>query len=423
MNIVINDISHQLEKHTVFTKSDLNELKKSITDMFEIYIIDNILDMYSPTFDTKLTNYIYDIHINQLMPIYKNTVKYRVAFKLKSLIRTIKNKLYTKVVPPRSYKCSFVRNILVNNAHLTKKIVFLQNLPLPAQRTDEWYVYRHNLLTASSIWKTFGTQASQNQLIYEKCLPITIYKNAPIDSPLHWGQKYEPVSVEFYKQLYNTEISDFGCIRHPQYSFIGASPDGIITDISNPRYGRMLEIKNIVNREINGIPKLEYWIQMQLQMETCDLNECDFLETKFVEYESEEQFLNDGSFTQSADDKKLKGIMILFSYDGRLHYEYAPLYITSENFTIWEQNMLNKNQTGEWIRTIFWKLEKYSNVLVLRNKVWFQEALSKIRDIWNIIEHERETGYAHRAPKKRKSANTNLVVNKCYITVDPENTR
>ena len=140
-----------------------------------------------------------------------------------------------------------------------------------------------------------------------------MYKNASIDSPLHWGQKYEPISIEFYKKLYNTEITDFGCIKHPQYPFIGASPDGINTDPTNLRYGRMLEIKNIVNREINGIPKTEYWIQMQLQMETCDLNECDFLETKFVEYESYNDFIQDGNFTHTNDGKS-KGIMILFNY-------------------------------------------------------------------------------------------------------------
>ena len=44
---------------------------------------------------------------------------------------------------------------------------------------------------------------------------------------------------------------------------LGASPDGINTDKTSQLYGRMLEIKNIVNREINGIPKSEYWIQMQ----------------------------------------------------------------------------------------------------------------------------------------------------------------
>ena len=46
----------------------------------------------------------------------------------------------------------------------------------------------------------------------------------------------------------------------------------------------MLEVKNIYNREIRGIPKEEYWIQMQIQMETCDLDICDFLETRFLEY-------------------------------------------------------------------------------------------------------------------------------------------
>ena len=34
---------------------------------------------------------------------------------------------------------------------------------------------------------------------------------------------------------------------------------------------------------------------MQPQMETCELNECDFLETRFKEYESEEEFLVDGT--------------------------------------------------------------------------------------------------------------------------------
>ena len=58
----------------------------------------------------------------------------------------------------------------------------------------------------------------------------------------------------------------------------------------------MLEIKNPTSREITGIPKEDYWIQMQLQMETCNLNECDFLETVFKEYETEEEFMADGTF-------------------------------------------------------------------------------------------------------------------------------
>ena len=67
----------------------------------------------------------------------------------------------------------------------------------------------------------------------------------------------------------------------------------------------------IVNRKITGIPKEEYWIQMQLQMETCNLNECDFLETRFCEYESKEEFEKDGTFTTSLDGKP-KGIIMYY---------------------------------------------------------------------------------------------------------------
>ena len=106
----------------------------------------------------------------------------------------------------RSYKKTFIRKIY-NKCDIDTKINYVKNIPQPEQRTPEWYLFRHNLLTASSIWKVFGTQSSQNQLIYEKCQPFNIEKfNNPspisLTSPLHWGQKYEPVSVEYYEKLY-----------------------------------------------------------------------------------------------------------------------------------------------------------------------------------------------------------------------------
>ena len=62
--------------------------------------------------------------------------------------------------------------------------------------------------------------------------------------------KYEPLSVLLYEYLYETTISDFGCIQHDKHKFLGASPDGINTKPNNFLYGRMLEIKNIVNQGI-----------------------------------------------------------------------------------------------------------------------------------------------------------------------------
>ena len=149
-------------------------------------------------------------------------------------------------------------------------------------------------------------------------------------------------------------------------------------------------------------------------METCDLNECDFLETKFVEYENYQDFINDGTFTYN-EDNKLKGIMLLFNNYGNTFYEYAPLYISEERYLDWENKMFEKNKDYEWIRTIYWKLEKLSNVLVLRNKLWFNAALPKFKEFWETIEKERITGYEHRAPKKRSYSQT--APGKCLINV------
>jgi hypothetical protein len=206
-----------------------------------------------------------------------------------------------------------------------------------------------------------------------------------------------------YEYLFDTTIEEFGCIKHPRYDFLGASPDGININENSNRFGRLLEIKNIVNREISGIPKTEYWVQMQLQMEVCNLNECDFLETRFKEYENEELFLSDGDFN-SSNDKLDKGIIMYFSQkNGVPKYIYKPLTMNKEDFDIWEVEMMNYYQEKDltWIRNIYWKLEELSCVLVLRNKLWFDCVIYDIRNFWNIIIHERENGFEHRKAKKR----------------------
>jgi hypothetical protein len=131
---------------------------------------------------------------------------------------------------------------------------------------------------------------------------------------MSWGQKYEYVTTCLYEEKNQTTISSFGCIEHPTYTFLAASPDGIVTGPNN--YGRMIEVKNVVSREITGIPKKDYYIQMQLQMEVCDLAECDFVETKFVEYDTEHEYF--------ADETSEKGIMIVFVENEGFVYDYMP---------------------------------------------------------------------------------------------------
>jgi putative phage-type endonuclease len=321
------------------------------------------------------------------------------------------NIYFSKYYPQRSYENTFIRKA-PNYESMKNKVRYIENIPQPEQRTVEWYIFRNNLITASSAWKAFKSQSTINQLIVEKCKPIDVskYDYVNTNTPMHHGNKYEDVSIMFYENMYDTKIKDYGCIKHQKYSFLGASPDGINVKEDSPLYGRMLEIKNPTTREINGIPKEDYWIQMQLQMETCNLNECDFLETVFKEYECEADFVNDGDFTYSNDDE-LKGIIIYFMKDGKPHYEYMPLYLSKREFDLWEESIMEKNKQLTWVKHIYWRLEEYSCILVLRNKLWFDNAISKIEEVWNIIEKERVDGYEHRLPKKqsRVSRSNSLV--------------
>ena len=323
---------------------------------------------------------------------------------------------YEELYTYRSYSHCDISFDNDNKENITKKLSYLSSIEQPQQRTPEWYAFRNTLITASNAYKIFESPAQQNSLIYEKCNistntnePSPLYSHVNTESPLHWGQKYEPLSVMFYEYLYHTKVGEYGCIRHSQYSFIGASPDGINNDPSTPRYGRMLEIKNIVNREITGIPKKEYWIQMQLQMETCDLDECDFLETRFVEYENEILFLRDSDcsiFTSIRGERK--GTILYFSNQvtGFPLYIYMPLELSPFEYEKWSEDMientLKQNPDLIWIRQIYWKLDEYSCILVKRNKKWFADVLPFIRNFWKIVEKERITGYEHRAPNKRQ---------------------
>jgi len=285
---------------------------------------------------------------------------------------------------------------------IDKQLIDLKNRYQPPQKSDEWYKYRHQLITASSAWKILDSQSNQNSYIYSKCTPLCLekFKTVNINSPFHWGNKYEPVSVLYYENKYNTIVADYGCIKHADYDFIGASPDGINVKRDSPKYGRMLEIKNIVNRDITGSPKKEYWIQMQLQMEVCNLDFCDFLECRFKEYEDEEAFYADGTFTHTTDNKE-KGIMIHFYENDEHIYEYAPFACNKETYDRWEEKIMEKHE-DTWVKTIYWYLEEVSCVVVKRNKFWFQEALPHFSNIWETIAYEKTNGYSHRKAKKRE---------------------
>ena len=320
-------------------------------------------------------------------------------------------------IPKRSLSMTIdtLENMNENTKEMiAQQIALLRNIPQPQQKTKEWYEFRYNLLSASNIWKALGSQAQQNSLIYEKCKPLNTGENFMITShSMQWGNKYEPLTTMIYEDMYQTKIEEFGCIQHPIHKFIGASPDGINVDMNSPRYGRMLEIKNIVNRDITGIPKMEYWIQTQLQMETCNLETCDFVETRFKEYTREEFYQDEKS--------EYKGVILHFveritiediSSNNTIYkptksaYQYKPLHCpnTEESILLWSEQMKDEMKMENYVLfdTLYWYLDEFSCVLIQRNRSWFANAISKLEAVWNTILKERVEGYEHRSAKKRQ---------------------
>ena len=414
----LEDILHTLvfeDEPTIFDEDCALELMETALHLMEEYVIDNPSAISEPDFHEELLEEIQDIFYIQFEEEILGSDF--VEDDLNELLEDALNIFITTFYPERSssqivlIETTITTNVIEEYTNVIEKeqtIIGLRELPQPLQRTPEWYKFRWNLITASNAWKAFESQSTINQLIYEKCQPIKKFddeeqvKMVNTNSSLHWGQKFEPLSVLIYEHKFNTTVEDFGCIQHQTYKFIGASPDGINVEKNGDRYGRMLEIKNVVSRDINGIPKKEYWVQMQLQMEVCDLDECDFLETKFTEYPDYSAYKND-----NIHGEKMKGIIIYFhTKEGKPFYAYKPLTIVEEDdVSKWEDDILSLYQSEEYkytyMKFIYWKLEVFSCVLVLRNKEWFKNNIPQLEKVWKIIEQERVSGYEHRAPAKK----------------------
>ncbi len=422
------------EESTFFSVEEALELYETCVWVMEEFIRNNPKIITDPEFEE-----IFNDNMDELMAShFDEDIFYNedAEDELDEIMEKAKSDFFKDFMPIRSYQSSVILRE-PDYTYVTTQIDILRKKPQPAQRTKEWYEFRHNLITASNAYKAFDSQCNKNQLIYEKCQPLNPEnyidnsssnplqninmdllltssdvnvkhiqiigpqtqlkqqtQSVNINSTLHWGQKYEPLSVLIYEDMFQTTIEDFGCIQHDKYPFLGASPDGINVDRDSPRYGRMLEIKNIVNREIDGIPKQEYWVQMQLQMEVCGLDECDFLETKFVECE-EDEYLN-------TNENKRKGVILYFhATDGKPFYKYIPFHIKSpSDIDLWQEQMIQETKYI-WIKTYYWKLEFLSCVLVCRNRQWFNDNIAEMAEVWDIVVKERITGYEHRAPNRK----------------------
>ena len=195
----------------MFIKNQIIDLVNSGLIILEEFISKSPLCFINPSIDKELTSHLDMMLKLQLDHLYvkdplitevnanNHSINKLIDSDIISIIKLVFTQFYKFIIPKRSYANTFLRKP-PNIPIIHSKITYLQNLKQPDQRTPEWYVFRHNTLTASNIYKTFMSEANRNQLIYEKCEPINPdkYRHTSMNSPLHWGQKFEPLSVMYY---------------------------------------------------------------------------------------------------------------------------------------------------------------------------------------------------------------------------------
>jgi len=319
----------------------------------------------------------------------------------------------------------------------------LRAIKLPEQRSPEWFEMRNSKITASDGGTVLGDNKYEPQ--YTFLLKKTLGDRFKTNIDCYHGKKYEEIATMIYQYRMNVTVEEFGLLGHPTYSFLGASPDGICNQYKYDKIhkskfvGRMLEIKCPLRREIkktgpikDNICPIYYWVQVQLQLECCELDECDFWQCKIREYQSREEFINDtdpdepfrslqfgfekGCIIQILPKQKFNNFVNEFMYSSKSKNTstsiYSSEYLDNYNDFIYEEakciyppkiemtpaeidiwiaktinDIQNKHEYKDYVfdKILYWRLENSMNVVIERDRQWFNDSLPKFKEIWNYV--------------------------------------
>lgn len=332
------------------------------------------------------------------------------------------------------------------------------------QRTEIWVAERMELMTASSaasvlrlsqleidlrdagiidlesdkklghVMPAFNTYAKEMRI---KC---GVESSGGGNVFTEWGVTYEPIVKELYERFYNVTVHEFGLVKHDVHEWLGASPDGITSE------GRMIEIKCPYSRQPKGMPKCQYYVQMQIQMECCGFEECDFLDIVIREYASKEDYLSDTygvegteEFVYHRNGKGMpKGLVVEWEHtdeDGRVHREYFyPPVLTfktraeeeawiiswcekhTQDNPMTLQRTLNLIYNGTDVyRFRYWWIDEWNNTTVQKNEAWLKQRLPDIHEFWKLVLKYRKEGLPDKLLLKSRTT-TEPDQNQLYLT-------
>jgi putative phage-type endonuclease len=307
----------------------------------------------------------------------------------------------------------------------TKIIAELKKIIVPEQRSAEWYVQRDGMITASLIPTALGMNEYEPQYmaIMHKIIEIPFTGK----QTCFWGKKFESVATNIYQYRMNVIVEMYGCITH-KCGFIGASPDGIISVHKLDKIhktnlvGKMLEVKCVVSRKINlvsndifeVIPE-HYYPQPQIQMQCCNLDECDFWQCNIKEYKNREEFIADTDPNEPFRSKSNgfeKGVIIQLLPVSALGSKTCNLDEIRWDFAKWiypDKIEMSPYECDQWVaqtcttyrndaewenyvidKIIYWKLVESRCMTTKRDDKWFAKHYPTLEKIWNYVLFLRE---------------------------------
>ncbi len=303
-------------------------------------------------------------------------------------------------------------------------VAYLKTIPQYEQRTPEWFEQKTNTIGASESACLFDLNpySKESELILRKCGWENTAKmnSSRMEEACEHGTKFEPIVQMLYCLREKTELFEFGSIVHEEHSIISASPDGI-----TPK-GIMVEIKVPLNRKITGIPPPYYWVQMQQQMQVCNLDLVHFIECRIEEYDSRESYKSDYIGEDKdvflTSDNLEKGVLVVYINinDSKKGYIYPDRLLKTSEIAEFVKNtkkILDKDDSKMFACEKYWKLVKYSKTVVWRDEEWWKKNVYKFMDVWKKIEHYKENGYESLIPKKKEYIKKDVT---CMIESDTE---
>eukprot|EP00117_Sycon_ciliatum_P014839 scpid81162/ scgid14934/ len=166
-----------------------------------------------------------------------------------------------------------------------------------------WMRYRQERITASNFGVVCRRKSTHAPASLLSCILGRNVNNVPLERfdgwAMQWGKDNEHLAIRRYEQLFKRTVRPSGLVINPALCWLGASPDGLVSDFNEsaghrglvevkcPYKYRHQRIENVCTDKlqslemVNGVPTLkrnhQYYYQIMGQLAVTERQWCDYI--------------------------------------------------------------------------------------------------------------------------------------------------